>query len=312
MASGSTPFNRPLHRFAIFIACATFILIIAGALVTSNDAGLSIPDWAQFVRSALALPHLVGGTRYEWSHRAIAGNHRFIDDLHCGGDVVRRPAQVDEVARRGGFRNRSYAGGAGRPDCAADAASVGVVGACRGGANLFLHCGKHRIVYIGRNWVAGPSAQLAADPHHPSLTTLTLLSVFMLYLQLILGAMFRHHGMSWWPHVVNAPIVAVILTWTAVRALTQYPNLSPVRRNAVLILSLLIAQLCLRFLAFVTRVDWGRDAVQPELPMVASTVAHVATGALLLATTVVLTIQVWWQSPKAVRQPAVSGKPVTV
>src|SRR2546425_6272598 len=39
------PNNRWLHRYAIFVAFATFILIIAGALVTSNDAGLSVPDW---------------------------------------------------------------------------------------------------------------------------------------------------------------------------------------------------------------------------------------------------------------------------
>ena len=41
----------------------------------------------------------------------------------------------------------------------------------------------------------------------------------------------------------------------------------------------------------------ARDAAQPELPMVASTVAHVAVGALLLATTVVLAIQVWRHVP---------------
>jgi len=39
--------------------------------------------------------------------------------------------------------------------------------------------------------------------------------------------------------------------------------------------------------------------VQPELPMVISTVAHVAVGALLLATTVVLAIQVWRHVPVA-------------
>jgi hypothetical protein len=58
-------------------------------------------------------------------------------------------------------------------------------------------------------------------------------------------------------------------------------------------LSLLITQLCLGLAAFVTRITWGRNALQPELPMVAATVAHVAVGALLLATTVVLAIQVW-------------------
>ncbi len=64
-------------------------------------------------------------------------------------------------------------------------------------------------------------------------------------------------------------------------------------------LSLMIAQLCLGFTAFLTRVAWGRDAVQPELPMVISTVAHVGVGALLLATAVVLAIQVWRHVPVA-------------
>jgi hypothetical protein len=77
-------------------------------------------------------------------------------------------------------------------------------------------------------------------------------------------------------------------------------------------LALLIAQLCLGFVAFLTRVAWGRDAVQPELPMVISTVAHVAVGALLLATTVVLAVQIWRHVPVAFAERVVSreGKPV--
>jgi hypothetical protein len=67
----------------------------------------------------------------------------------------------------------------------------------------------------------------------------------------------------------------------------------------MLIVWLLVAQLCLGFLAFITRVAWGQDAVQPELPMVISTVSHVAVGALLLATSVVLAIQVWRHVPVA-------------
>src|ERR671938_87394 len=37
--------NTGLNRFSILFACATFFLIIAGALVTSNDAGLATEDW---------------------------------------------------------------------------------------------------------------------------------------------------------------------------------------------------------------------------------------------------------------------------
>jgi hypothetical protein len=62
---------------------------------------------------------------------------------------------------------------------------------------------------------------------------------------------------------------------------------------------LMIAQLGLGFAAFTTRVTWGHSSVQPELPMIISTVTHVAVGALLLATTVVLAIQVWRHVPVA-------------
>jgi len=93
--------------------------------------------------------------------------------------------------------------------------------------------------------------------------------------------------------------VAFVLAWTSIRALSVYSNIAAVRQPAIVMLSLLITQLCLGFTAFLTRVAWGRSAVQPELPMVVATVAHVAVGALLLATTVVLAIQVWRNVPVA-------------
>src|ERR1700678_4170919 len=156
-------------------------------------------------------------------------------------------------------------------------------------------------LFTGRKWVE-EQPRMEFDSHRPSLFTLTALSIFVLYVQLILGGMFRHHGMSWWPHVVNAVLVSFVLAWTAVRALSMYSRIEAVRRPAVIMLALLITQLCLGFTAFVTRVAWGKNAAQPELPMVAATVSHVAVGALLLATTVVLAIQVWQRVPVALTE----------
>lgn len=156
-------------------------------------------------------------------------------------------------------------------------------------------------LFTGRKWVE-EQPQVEFDRRRPTLSTLTWLSIFVLYVQLVLGGMFRHHGMSWWPHVLNAGIVTFVLSWTAVRAMSVYSKIDAVRRPAIIMLSLLITQLCLGFTAFLTRVAWGRSSVQPELPMVAATVAHVAIGALLLATTVVLAIQVWRHVPVAVEE----------
>jgi cytochrome c oxidase assembly protein subunit 15 len=290
----ATPYNRAHHGFAVFVACATFILIIAGALVTSNDAGLSIPDWPTSFGS-FTVPPLRGGIRFEWSHRAIAGSIVLL--------TISIAAWTWLVERR---RWMKWLGLAALVTVITQAILGGltvlllqppwVSAAHATVAQTFFCIAVTIAVFTGRRWVE-EVPQIEIDRHHPNLVTLTLLSIFVLYVQLILGAMFRHHGMSWWPHVANAVIVAFVLTWTAIRALSQYWKIEAVRRPAILLVSLMIAQLCLGFAAFVTRIAWGRDAVQPELPMVISTVAHVAMGALLLATAVILAIQVWRHVP---------------
>jgi cytochrome c oxidase assembly protein subunit 15 len=168
-------------------------------------------------------------------------------------------------------------------------------------------------MFTGQRWIEEvPRVEL--DTRRPTLITLTWLAIFVLYVQLLLGAMFRHKGMSWWPHVMHAAIVAIVLSWTSIRALTVYSHIPAVKKPAVIMLSLMITQLCLGFMAFLTRVAWGHEAVQPELPMVISTVAHVAVGALLLATAFVLAVQVWRHVPVAYEE-RVHGReqdPVTV
>jgi hypothetical protein len=66
----NTFYNQALHRYAVFAASCTFVLLNMGALVTSNDAGLSIPDWPLAYGSFV--PPFVGGIRYEYSHRVFA------------------------------------------------------------------------------------------------------------------------------------------------------------------------------------------------------------------------------------------------
>jgi heme A synthase len=165
-------------------------------------------------------------------------------------------------------------------------------------AQTFFCIAVAMALFTSRRWVE-EQPRVEFDQRRPSLFTLTMLSIFVLYVQLILGAMFRHHGLSWWPHVAHAVVVSFVLAWTAVRALTVYSHIEAVRRPAIVMLSLVIAQLCVGFTAFLTRIAWGRNAVQPELPMVMATVAHVAVGALLLATAVILAIQVWRHVPVA-------------
>jgi cytochrome c oxidase assembly protein subunit 15 len=301
----STPYNRAHHRFAVFVACATFLLLIAGALVTSNDAGLSVPDWPTSYGSYYKLPPWTGGIVYEHTHRMIA---EFIGTLTIAIAVWtwisdrRRWMKGLALAALGTIIAQGILGGLTvlhflPPAISSAHAAVGQTFFC-------IACAI--AIFTGRTWVEQDQAEQPGrlgdeEGSRPQLLTLALLSIFILYAQLILGAMFRHHGMSWLPHVLNAPLVAILVTWTAIRALTQYAQIAAIRRPAIAMISLLITQLCLGFLAFMTRVEWGKDAAQPEFPMVISTVAHVVTGALLLASTVILTIQLWRHVPALVR-----------
>jgi len=72
LKSLAMPYNRGLHRFAVFTASVTFLLLIAGALVTSNDAGLSVPDWPTTFGSIYKMPRMVGGVKFEHGHRMVA------------------------------------------------------------------------------------------------------------------------------------------------------------------------------------------------------------------------------------------------
>lgn len=304
------PYHRGLHRFAIFTAGVTLVLIVAGALVTSNDAGLSVPDWPTSFGSIYKMPLMVGGVKYEHTHRMVAefvGLLTIILAAWTWFVEKRRWLRLLGLAALGTVIAQGILGGITvlfylPPAISSAHAAV---------AQTFFCIAVTIAVFTGKRTVE-EQPRVEWDARRPTLFTLILLSIFVLYVQLILGAMFRHHGLSWWPHVVHAAVVAIVLSWTAIRAISVYPHIEAVYRPAVMMLSLMVAQLCLGFLAFITRVMWGRDAVQPESPMIVSTVVHVAVGALLLATTVVLAIQVWRHVPVSFeeRVPGREGKPV--
>lgn len=67
--------NPWLNRFAIFTAVCTLLLIGVGGLVTSNGAGMSVPDWpTSYGYNMFALPFKFwqGGAFHEHTHRLVA------------------------------------------------------------------------------------------------------------------------------------------------------------------------------------------------------------------------------------------------
>src|ERR1700719_1348257 len=70
-----------LHRFAKLVAGCTVLLVLAGSLVTSTDAGWSVPDWpTSYGWNMFSFPpsKWVGGILYEHGHRLIASSVGFL------------------------------------------------------------------------------------------------------------------------------------------------------------------------------------------------------------------------------------------
>ena len=71
------------------------------------------------------------------------------------------------------------------------------------------------------------------DQRRPSLFTLTLLSIFVLYVQLILGRDVSPSRPELVAARAECVVVSFVLAWTAIRALSVYSNIEAVRRPAI-------------------------------------------------------------------------------
>jgi cytochrome c oxidase assembly protein subunit 15 len=289
LASRTLPYNQAHHRFAVFLACATLLLIIAGALVTSNDAGLSVPDWPTSFGSLYKMPPMVGGVKYEHGHRMFA---EFIGLL-----IILMAIWTQRVEQRTWMKALGWI---------ALAAVVGQ-GILGGLTVLFflpwaistahatlaqtIFCAVVAMaLFTSRSWLQ-ESAPIYEHGLAPSTNTLTTVTAACIWIQLILGAAFRHSGMKLLPHLIGACVVAAMICWTVIRVLTHYGSIPQLRKPAQWLLALLLIQLGLGFASWVTRLQWMLDAPQPTTNIVLSTVSHVAGGALVLATSVILAIQ---------------------
>jgi len=286
----STDYHRARHIFTVFTACAIFVLILAGALVTSNDAGLSVPDWPTSFGSIYKVPRMVGGVKFEHGHRMFAefvGLLTIILALWTWRADERRWMRRLSITALAVVIMQGILGGLTvlyflPPAVSTAHAALGQTFFC---ITVII------AIFTGRTPAA--ASNTVFQPVGRRIACLALISVGSLYVQLILGGLFRHGGLSWWPHVANSAVVIAMLTWTTFLALSNYRGVDHIRKPALLILILMTLQVGLGAAAFYARVVRGDEVLQPQLPMVISTVAHVGVGALLLATTVLFTIRVW-------------------
>ena len=132
---------------------------------------------------------------------------------------------------------------------------------------------------------------IVEDGGFPSLKSLSTLAAGVTAMQVVFGAAFRHGAMSIVPHVVGAIVTTVILLVLATFTITQFPKHAALAKSAWAVIAVVTFQVALGVIAFLGRLNQPEGAV-PSDSLVASTVAHVVVGALTLASTVALALQV--------------------
>ena len=274
-----------LHRFTQFVALATFVLIIAGGLVTSTGSGLSVPDWP--LSYGKFFPPMIGGIRFEHTHRVIAG---FVGLLTLILMVwllrkeKRKTVRWMGIAAFMAVLAQSILGGISVIHLLPTAVSV--IHACL--AQTFFCLIATIAAVTSPEWEKEqPRRIIAFKPLH----RLLIFTVAFIYLQLIAGSIVRHtaakHGL--YLHFVGAFLVLVHALLVFLKMSKAHGNDKILARSSLFLGLLVLVQIFLGFGAFIFKV-MIKKTVMPRSEEVFFATAHQATGALILATSVLLTL----------------------
>ena len=295
-------YNPVVHKFAVFTVCWTVLLFIAGALVTSNNAALSVPDWPKsFGTWFPSLRQLAGGAFFEHSHRVIAGglgiftlvlavliwlkdNRRWLRwfgviavvgvavQAVLGGEVVRQLLQY----------------------------WLPVIHACF--AQIVFGAVLAIAVFTSSWWIS-ERPQLV-DSGAPSIHTLAIVNAAVIFFQVVLGAGFRHSEIPVWPHMAGALAVLATVMWTAVALRKRFGASGELSRARGLLHAIFGTQFLLGFGAYWARLESVKAG--PTSSTVILTVIHTVVGALLFAFSILVVLLCYRLVPRR-REAAVAA-----
>jgi len=275
-------YNPTVHRFAVFVVLWTILLLIAGALVTSNDAALSVPDWP--LSYGTLTPPMIGGVLYEDSHRKIAGALGLLAvvlAIVIWMKEKRRWLRWFAIIAVLGVIVQAILGG--QVVIRLLHYWLPVIHACF--AQIVFAAVLSIAVFTSRWWV---SEQPQFEDRGPlSIHAVALLNAVVIFLQVFLGAAFRHQDMPIWPHIVGAMAVLASVIWTAIVLRKRFSQSRELSKSRVMLHAIFGAQFLLGLGAYWSRLTTA-DAPQPMPLMIVVTVAHTVVGALLLAASVVI------------------------
>ncbi|HWE01749.1 MAG TPA: COX15/CtaA family protein [Tepidisphaeraceae bacterium] len=330
-----------VHWLATLIVIATFPLICMGGLVTTLHAGMSVPDWPNSYGYNMFLfppSRWVGGIFYEHTHRLMgtvvgmlsialavwswrAQIMAGIRSMLPGLTDWRPPIERHRYLSLAILAAVLFQGVLGGLRVVLVNLDLAIVHACV--AQAFFCLAGYGALVTSRRWQEAPD--LSTFSAGRGVVTLGIVTVFVVYLQLIVGATMRHHdaGLAipdvplaygkWLPPTNAAGLAAV----NRIRAFRM--NLDPVslgqiwlhfgHRVGALLVSGFVIVLAIKALRLRASHGLAAPAVMlvvlliGQLTLGVFTVlrrkpadvasAHVAVGALVLLTSFILTMRAW-------------------
>ncbi len=294
---------RRLHALSVLTAGMTLLLLLAGALVVGHEAGLAVPDWP--LSFGTWMPAMEGGVFYEHGHRMIAA-------------VVGLLTTVLVIALWKAEPRRWVRGLGGIAWAAV------VVQAILGGltvlyqlpapvviahaftAQVFFCLALSLAVFTSSAW--SEPRKPVPDPQFPAFRHLGAVATAVLLVQLLLGAGLRHQVLGVGPHLVGAGVAGLFLGWVCFRVITEWEAQSDLRRLAKFVGALLGIQVVLGLASYVFR-TLAQPGSPPQSSVIWITTAHVVVGALLLGTTLILTLLAYRRTTAPDRVPSFAGDP---
>jgi len=299
LRSGAPQERRGLFRFMQFTTCMVVFLLLAGAAVKSTNSGLAVPDWP--LSFGKLMPEMKGGVFFEHGHRMVATTVGFLTIIFAVWFWMRDPRPA---LRRLGWIAlgmvvlQGVLGGV--TVLLKLPAVVSSAHACL--AQAFFMVVVFMTLSLSRGWNAERPVRGPSGTSLPLLATLTTAAV---YIQLILGAVTRHLEAALvipdfplvfgrlvppvftpeiavhYAHRLGAVVVSILVISTAVSAFRLPDRRGDLRWPAGLLVVETAVQITLGGLIILTH-------RHPH-----PTTTHVVVGAIILATSLVLTARTW-------------------
>ena len=286
--SDAVGFSPWPHRLAVALACATFPLLFIGGLVTSKGAGLAVPDWpTTFGYNMFLYPwsKMIGNIFYEHSHRLVAS---FVGLLAIALAVTFWLRE-----RRAWLRWLSFIalglvitqGILGGLRVVLLESTLAIIHACF--AHAFFALTVALALFTSREWRSETIEARIADDGR--LWRLGAMTTVFIYIQVIFGAVLRHTGERWDAHLFFAGLVAVHVILLLLRVRKYQDGHLKLVRFSYALGTLMLLQLLLGAGSYL-----AKFTILLRLPLdmiVLLTTTHLIVGALMLVTSLALTLR---------------------